>query len=179
MQGAVNMGYKEKATREQIMLLPDSLEEYVVEDNPVRVIDAFVDSLDLVEMSFTKSKPAATGCPAYDPSDLLKLYVYGYYNRIRSSRKLMTECVRNVEVMWLMGKLRPDFRTISDFRKENAKSLKLVFKEFVKLCDRLKLFKKELLAVDGTKIRAQNTVGKKRSAERWDCRSWHITYGGR
>jgi transposase len=154
------MGYKEKASREQIMLLPDSIEEYVDEDNPVRVIDAFVDSLDLVALNFTKSKPAATGCPAYDPSDLLKLYVYGYYNRIRSSRKLMTECGRNVEVMWLMGKLTPDFRTISDFRKENAKSLKLVFKEFVKLCDKLKLFNKELLAVDGTKIRAQNSDDK-------------------
>ena len=154
------MGYKEKASREQIMLLPDSIDEYVNDDNPVRVIDAFVDSLDLVSLKFSKSIPADTGCPAYDPSDLLKLYIYGYYNRIRSSRKLMTECGRNVEVMWLMGKLQPDFRTIADFRKENAKSLKLVFREFVKLCDKLKLYNKELLAVDGTKIRAQNSDDK-------------------
>ena len=154
------MGYKEKASREQIMLLPDSIDEYVGDDNPVRVIDAFVDSLDLVSLNFTKSIPADTGCPAYDPSDLLKLYIYGYYNRIRSSRKLMTECGRNIEVMWLMGKLQPDFRTISDFRKENAKSLKLVFREFVKLCDKLKLYNKEMLAVDGTKIRAQNSDNK-------------------
>ena len=154
------MGYKEKASREQIMLLPDSIDEYVHDDNPVRVIDAFVDSLDLVTLEFTKSTPADTGCPAYDPSDLLKLYIYGYFNRIRSSRKLMIECGRNVEVMWLIGKLQPDFRTISDFRKENAKSLRLVFKEFVRLCDKLKLYNKELLSVDGTKIRAQNSSDK-------------------
>ena len=154
------MGYKIKASREQIMLLPDSIDEYVGGDNPVRVIDAFVDSLDMSALNFTKSTPADTGCPAYDPSDILKLYIYGYYNRIRSSRKLMAECGRNVEVMWLMGKLQPDFRTISDFRKENAKSLKLVFKEFVRLCDKLKLYNKELLAIDGTKIRAQNSSDK-------------------
>ena len=154
------MGYKEKASRDQIMLLPDSIDEYVCEDNPVRVIDAFVDSLNMVKLDFTKSKPADTGCPAYDPSDMLKLYIYGYYNRIRSSRKLMVECGRNVEVMWLMGKLQPDFRTISDFRKENTKSLREVFREFVRLCDKLKLYNKELLAVDGTKIRAQNSNDK-------------------
>lgn len=154
------MGYKEKATREQLTFLPDSIDEYVSEDNPVRVIDAFVDSLDLAGMGFTKSTPADTGCPPYDPADILKLYIYGYFNRIRSSRKLMTECGRNVEVMWLMGKLRPDFRTISDFRKENAKRIKPVFREFVKLCDKLKLYNKELIAVDGTKIRAQNSDNK-------------------
>jgi len=146
------MGYKEKVSRSQIMLLPDSVDDYVNEDNPVRVIDAFVDSIDLAQLGFTKSTPAKTGCPAYAPSDILKLYIYGYYNRIRSSRKLMIECGRNVEVMWLVGKLQPDFRTISDFRKENAKGLKLVFKEFVKLCDKLKLYNKELLAIDGTQI---------------------------
>ena len=154
------MGYKEKASRNQIMLLPDSVEEYVSEYNPVRVIDSFVDSLDMKSLKFTKSIPAATGCPAYDPSDILKLYVYGYYNRIRSSRKLMIECSRNVEVMWLIGKLRPDFRTISDFRKDNAKSLKLVFKEFVKLCNKLKLYNKDVAYVDGTKFRAQNSNDK-------------------
>jgi transposase len=154
------MAYKQKASRDQIMLLPDSIDEYIGEDNPVRVIDAFVDGLDMTALSFTKSTPADTGCPAYSPSDLLKLYIYGYYNRIRSSRKLMIENGRNVELMWLMGKLQPDFRTISDFRKENAKSLKLVFKEFVKLCDKLKLYSKDLIAIDGTKIRAQNSNDK-------------------
>ena len=159
------MGYKEKASRDQITLLPDSLEDYVGKDNPVRVIDAFVDSLDMVALGFTKSIPAETGCPAYAPTDLLKLYVYGYYNRIRSSRKLMIECRRNIEVMWLMGKLMPDFRTISDFRKENAKLLKQVFKEFVKLCEMLGLYKKELIAVDGSKFRAQNSDDKCYNAE--------------
>lgn len=159
------MGYKEKASRHQLTFLPDSIEEYVSGDNPVRVIDAFVDSLDLSGLGFTKSIPADTGCPPYDPADLLKLYIYGYFNRIRSSRKLMAECGRNVEVMWLMGKLTPDFRTISDFRKENAKRLKAVFREFVKLCDRLKLYNKELLAVDGSKIRAQNSDDKCFNAE--------------
>lgn len=154
------MGYKEKASRNQMTLLPDSIEDYVDENNPTRVIDAFVDSLDLAGMGFTKSIPADTGCPPYDPADLLKLYIYGYFNRIRSSRKLMIECGRNVEVMWLMGKLRPDFRTISDFRKENAKRLKQVFREFVRLCDKLNLYNKELLAIDGTKIRAQNSDDK-------------------
>lgn len=154
------MGYKEKVSRDQLTFLPDSIEEYVSEDNPVRVIDAFVDSLDLAGMGFTKSIPADTGCPPYNPADLLKLYIYGYFNRIRSSRKLKTECGRNVEAMWLMGKLQPDFRTISDFRKENAKRIKQVFREFVKLCDKLKLYNKELIAVDGTKVRAQNSDDK-------------------
>ena len=159
------MGFVEKADREQKTLLPDSIEDYVDENNLVRVIDAFVDSLDLVRIGFARSIPAETGRPPYAPGDLLKIYVYGYYNRIRSSRKLMTECSRNVEVMWLVGKLRPDFRTISDFRKENAKKLKQVFREFVQLCDKLKLYKKELIAVDGTKIRAQNSSDKCYNAE--------------
>jgi transposase len=154
------MSYIERTSRGQISLLQDNLEDYVKEDNPVRVIDAFIESLDLASMGFTKSRPAETGRPAYDPRDILKLYVYGYFNRIRSSRKLQTECLRNVEVMWLMGKLQPDFRTISDFRKENAKALRQVFREFVRLCDRLKLYNKELLAVDGSKFRAQNSKDK-------------------
>jgi transposase len=159
------MGYKKKASRDQIIFMPECLEDYVTEANPVRVIDAFIDSLDLNGMGFTKSIPAETGCPAYDPSDMLKLYVYGYSNHLRSSRRLMRESRRNVELMWLIGKLQPDFRTISDFRKENAKLLKEVFKEFVKLCDKLGLYKKELLAVDGSKFRAQNSKKKCFNAE--------------
>jgi transposase len=159
------MSYIEKMSRKQISMLPDNVEDYVNDDNPVRVIDAFVESLDLKSLGFTKSTPADTGRPAYDPRDLLKLYIYGYYNRIRSSRKLKIECGRNIEVFWLMGKLIPDFRTISDFRKENAKSLRLVFKEFVRLCDRLKLYNKELIAVDGSKFRAQNSDDKCFNAE--------------
>lgn len=159
------MSYIEKSMRHQVTLALETLEDYISEENPVRVIDAFVESLDLAELGFRKSKPADTGRPAYDPSDLLKLYVYGYYNKIRSSRKLMTECSRNVELFWLMGRLRSDFRTIADFRKENAKSLKLSFREFVKLCDKLKLYNKELLAVDGSKFRAQNSKDKCYNAE--------------
>jgi transposase len=159
------MSYIEKASREQQILLPESLEDYVSADNAVRVIDAFVESLDLEELGFTRSIPADTGRPAYAPGDLLKLYIYGYFNKVRSSRKLMVECTRNVEAMWLMGKLRPDFRTISDFRKNNAKALRQVFREFVALCDRLELYQKELLAVDGSKFRAQNSDDKCYNAE--------------
>ena len=150
------MAYIEKASREQATLLPDSIEDYVSENNPVRVIDAFVDSLDLVEMGFAKATPAETGRPPYDPRDLLKLYIYGYLNKIRSSRKLMLECGRNLEVMYLLGKLAPDFRTIANFRRDNPKALRNVFRAFVKLCNKLGLYQKVLLAVDGTKIRAQN-----------------------
>ena len=150
------MAYIEKASREQATLLPDSIEDYVSENNPVRVIDAFVDSLDLEEMGFAKATPAETGRPPYDPRDLLKLYIYGYLNKIRSSRKLMLECGRNIEVMYLLGKLTPDFRTIANFRRDNPKALRNVFRAFVKLCNKLGLYQKILLAVDGTKIRAQN-----------------------
>lgn len=150
------MAYIEKANRGQGTLLPDRIEDYVGEDNPVRVIDAFVDSLSLLEMGFTKAIPADTGRPPYDPRDLLKLYIYGYLNKIRSSRKLMLECGRNIEVMYLLSKLTPDFRTIANFRRDNAKALRNVFRAFVKLCSKLGLYQKTLLAVDGTKIRAQN-----------------------
>ena len=159
------MPYIKRACREQITLLPDCIEDYVSQDNPVRVIDAFVDSLVLSELGFSKGKPADTGRPAYDPSDLLKLYLYGYFNRIRSSRKLMTECSRNLELLWLLGNLKPDFRTIADFRKENPQSLKRVFVEFVRLCDKLKLYDKDLIAVDGSKFRAQNSKDKCFNAE--------------
>jgi len=135
-------------------------DDYIREDNPTRVIDAFVDMLELQLLSFKKSQAAETGRPAYDPKDLLKLYIYGYFNHIRSSRKLMIECGRNIEVMWLIGKLQPDFRTIADFRKDNHKSLKLVFREFVSLCDRLGLYGKNLVAIDGSKFRAQNSDNK-------------------
>ena len=159
------MPYIKRASREQIILFPDCIEDYVSEDNPVRVIDAFVDNLCLEALGFTKSIAADTGRPAYNPSDLLKLYLYGYFYRIRSSRKLMTECSRNVELFWLLGQLKPDFRTIADFRKDNPQSLKRVFIEFVRLCDKLKLYDKELIAVDGSKFRAQNSKDKCFNAE--------------
>ena len=151
------MPYIEKEAGDQMTFLPDYIEDYVDKDNPVRVIDAFVDSIDLLSMGFTHTILADTGRPPYDPKDLLKLYIYGYLNKIRSSRKLLLESRRNIELFWLMGKLQPDFRTISDFRKDNAKVLKEVFKNFIRLCDKLNLYNKEVISVDGSKFRAQNS----------------------
>lgn len=151
------MGYVEGLDREQGTLLPNRVADYVNEDNPVRVIDAFVDSLDMRKLGFKKAKPAETGRPAYDPKDLTKLYMYGYFNKVRSSRKLMTECGRNLEVIYLLRGLQPDFRTIANFRRDNPKALREVFREFVRLCDKLGLYRKKLLAVDGSKFRAHNS----------------------
>lgn len=151
------MKYIKGESRNQIMFLPDCIEDYVGEDNPVRVIDAFVNQINMDKLGFKRSKPNDTGRPSYDPRDLLKLYIYGYFNKIRSSRKLMQECTRNLEVMYLIGKLAPDFRTIADFRKDNPKALKKVFKEFVKVCMKLNLYQRELLSIDGSKFRAQNS----------------------
>src|SRR5487761_915070 len=123
-----NSGHVEGDDRKQRMLLPDMLDEYVTEDNPVRFIDAFVEKLDLQKLGFKHSTPSETGRPSYDPADLLKLYIYGYLNQIRSSRKLERECSRNLELIWLMKKLTPDFKTIADFRKNNVDSIKPVFK---------------------------------------------------
>jgi len=132
------------------------LEEYIGAENPVRFLDAFVASLDLVRLGFGKAQVAATGRPPYDPAALLKLYLYGYLHRIRSSRLLEAECHRNVEVIWLLGKLAPDFKTIADFRKDNLKPLRAVNRQFTVLCRKLSLFGGELLAVDGSKFGAVN-----------------------
>ena len=155
------MRYVQSTSPEQTWLLPYSRDELVEENNPVRVIRAYVDSLPMEALGFARAVPAQTGRPAYDPRDLLKLYIYGYLNRIRSSRRLMTECRRNVELFYLLNMLKPDFRTIADFRKDNRKALKAVFRDFVKACAELQLLGKKSFAVDGTKIRASN--GKKRS----------------
>jgi len=143
--------------RNQTILFPDTLDKYVDQGNPVRFIDAFVDSLNLEKLSFKHAILCDTGRPSYDPSDLLKLYVYGYLNQIRSSRKLERECYRNVEVMWLMKKLAPDFKTIAAFRKDNVDCVKPVFKEFVYLCRSLDLYGAQLVAVDGSKFKAVNS----------------------
>jgi transposase len=143
--------------RGQITLFPETIDEYISQDNPVQVIDAFIENLDLDKAGFKRAKASKDGRPAYNPKDLLKLYIYGYFNKIRSSRKLMIECRRNVELMWLLKKLTPDFRTIADFRKENAKALKNVFKAFVKLCLDMNLYARELIAIDGSKFRAVNS----------------------
>lgn len=161
-----SMSYHRGTDRHQIELLPASIEQYVHDQAPVRVIDAFVDDLDLVVLKFTKATPASTGRPAYHPGDLLKLYLYGYLHRIRSSRRLEAECSRNLEVMWLLRQQRPDFKTIADFRKDNIKSFKGVLREFNLLCRKLHLFGAELMAIDGTKFKAQNSNERNTSAEK-------------
>lgn len=153
------MTYIQGESRTQ-MCLPEFIEDMVSQNNPVRVIDSFVESLDMQKLGFVKARPAHTGRPAYDPRDLLKLYIYGYFNKIRSSRKLMQECTRNIELFFLLNRLSPDFRTIADFRKDNSDAVRGVFLEFTKLCIRLNLYSRELSAVDGSKFRAVN--GNKR-----------------
>jgi len=143
--------------REQIILFPESLDEYVGDNSPVHVIDAYVNSLDLEALGFSRSEPKSTGRPPYDPKDILKLYVYGYMNRIRSSRRLEAEGKRNLEVIWLLRKLTPDHKTIANFRRDNGAPLKNVFKDFVKLCMKLELYGKELAAIDGSKFKAVNS----------------------
>ena len=138
--------------RTQAILLPDILDDYVGSDNPVRFLDAFVAQLDLAALGFQRAVPAETGRPGYDPGDLLRLYLYGYLHRIRSSRRLD----RNVELLWLLRRLTPDFKTIADFRRDRPEALKRVGREFVLLCRELELFGGELLAIDGSKFRAVN-----------------------
>lgn len=150
------MGHIAGDDRDQMLLLPEPVDDYVGADNPVRFIDAFVDGLDLGALGFARAMPKATGRPGYAPGDLLKLYIYGYLNRIRSSRRLEAECHRNIELIWLLRRLAPDFKTIADFRRDNRTAFKAVFREFVILCRDLDLFGRELLAVDGTRIKAVN-----------------------
>ena len=142
--------------RSQLLLLPEAVDDYVAADNPVRFIEAFVDGLDLAALGFIGTVPKATGRPGYAPADLLKLYLYGYLNRVRSSRRLEAETHRNIEVIWLLRHLKPDFKTIADFRRDNRKVFRSVFRQFVLLCKQLDLFGRELLAVDGTRIKAVN-----------------------
>jgi len=142
--------------RGQSTLLPESLDDYVSNTNPVRVVDVFVDELDLVNLSFEGVIPADTGRPAYHPAILLKIYIYGYLNRIQSSRRLEREAQRNVELMWLTGRLMPDFKTIANFRKDNSKAIRGVCRQFVVLCQQLGLFGENLVAIDGSKFKAVN-----------------------
>ncbi len=142
--------------RSQLLLLPDAVDDYVGPDNPVRFIDAFVSGLDLEAAGFERVRPRDRGRPGYDPADLLKLYIYGYLNRVRSSCRLELETHRNLEVIWLLRRLHPDFKTIADFRRDNRSAFRQVFREFVKLCRELDLYGRELVAVDGTRIKAVN-----------------------
>jgi transposase len=148
--------YIEGQDRSQITLLPECLDDFVAEDNPVRVVDAFVAELDLARLGFAGTTPATTGRPSYDPAVLLKIYIYGYLNRVQSSRRLERECQRNVELMWLTGRLAPDFKTIADFRHDNGPGIRNVFRRFVSICRQLKLLSQGVVAVDGSKFKAVN-----------------------
>ena len=141
--------------RGQSTLLPESLDDYVSDTNPVRVVDVFVDELDLAKLGFDGVIPAETGRPAYHPEILLKIYIYGYLNRIQSSRRLEREAQRNVELMWLTGRLMPDFKTIANFRKDNSKAIRGVCRQFVLLCQQLGLFSENLVAIDGSKFKVR------------------------
>ena len=147
----------EGESRQQVSLLPECLDDYIGEDNPVRIVDAFVDELNLSSLGFKGADPAFTGRPAYHPAVLLKLYIYGYLNRIQSSRRLEREAQRNVELMWLTGRLAPDFKTIADFRHHNGVGIRNVCKRFVGLCRELKLFTQAIVAIDGSKFKAVNS----------------------
>ena len=149
-------GFIQGEARHQVTLFPEALDDYIGDENPVRIIDAFVDHLDLSQLGF-KTVPADTGRPAYHPSALLKLFVYGYLNRIQSSRRLEREAGRNVELMWLMGRLVPDFKTIADLRKNNGKGIKSACRAFIALCRRLNMFTDVIVAIDGSMFKAVNS----------------------
>lgn len=151
------MHYIQEANRQQLSLLPESLEDYVAGNNPVRVIDRFVETLDLAALGFSRAVLSKTGRPPYSPAALLKLYIYGYLNRLRSSRQLERQTHCNVEVMWLLGRLQPDHKTIADFRKDNGKALRQVVKEFRQICRDLNLYGRELVAIDGSFFKASNS----------------------
>jgi transposase len=153
-------GFVEGMSRDQATLFPERLDELIAADAPVRAVDAFVNYLDMRAMGFTKAVPASTGRPPYDPADMVKLYVYGHLNQVRSSRQLERECQRNIEVLWLLNRLRPDFKTIADFRRDNREGLVRVCRAFVQFCRRQGLFGAELVAIDGSKFAAQNSPQK-------------------
>ena len=152
--------FVEGEDRRQSFLLPESLDDYVTEDNPVRVVEVFIDELDLGLLGFAGIQPAATGRPAYHPATLLKIYLYGYLNRVQSSRRLEREAQRNIELMWLTGRLAPDFKTIANFRRDNGPAIRAVCGQFVELCRRLNLFTKAIVAIDGSKFKAVNNRDK-------------------
>ncbi len=148
--------FVEGSDRNQTTLFPECLDDWIDEDNPVRVIDVFVDELDLAALGFSGVDPEATGRPSYHPAVLLKLYIYGYLNRVQSSRRLEREAGRNIEVMWLAGRLVPDHKTIADFRKDNGRAIRQVCARFVVLCRTMGLFTAASVAIDGSKFKAVN-----------------------
>jgi transposase len=164
----------EGVPRSQATLFPEALEDFIDGDNPVRVIDAFVEQLDLHGLGFDRVEPEATGRPGYHPSVLLKLYIYGYLNRVQSSRRLEREAGRNVEVMWLTGRLVPDHKTIADFRKDNGKAIRKVCSQFVQLCRRLGLLAGASVAIDGSKFKAVNNRDRNFTAAKMQRRMVQI-----
>jgi transposase len=156
-QGGGGMDIIRGESREQTILFPESIDEYVDENNAARAIDAYINSLDMYEMSIAVPAPHETGRPVYDPRDMLKLYIYGYMNRIRPPRRLEKEAERNLELIWLLGKLPPDHKTTARFRHDNTAALKKLFQHFVRLCAQLGLYGKELTAIDGGKFKAVNS----------------------
>ena len=152
--------FDEGQDRSQLILLPDCLDDYVGEDNPVRIVDVFIDELDLAVLGFAGVIPEATGRPSYHPVTLLKIYLYGYLNRVQSSRRLERETQRNIELMWLIGRLAPDFKTIADFRRDNGAAIRAVCSQFVVLCRQLGLFTRAVVAIDGSKFKAVNNRDK-------------------
>ena len=162
--------YVEGEDRSQSVLFPEKLDDYIGEDNPVRVIDVFVDELNLKKLGFDGMEPEATGRPAYHPASLLKIYIYGYLNRIQSSRRLERETQRNVELVWLTGRPSPDFKTIADFRKDNGPAIRRVCSQFIVLCRQLKLFSEAMVAIDGSKFKAVNNTDRNFSARKLQVR---------
>ena len=156
--------------RQQITLLPDCLDDYITADNPVRLVEVFVDELDLTTLGFAGAVPEATGRPAYHPATLLKIYLYGYLNRVPSSRRLERESQRNIELIWLTGRLMPDFKTLADFRKDNGPAIQAACAQFVVLCRRLDLFSKAVVAIDGSKFKAVNNRDKNFTAAKVEAR---------
>jgi transposase len=154
------MGYIQGRARNDRTMFPEALDDYVTPDNPVRVIDAFVDMQNLKSLGFERAEPAATGRPGYSPACLLKLYLYGYLNRIRGSRPMEREAGRNIEVLWLTGMLKPDFKTLADFRRDNGKGIQGACREFTLFCARQGLIKGELVAIDGSKFKAVNSAAR-------------------
>ncbi|BCF97967.1 hypothetical protein PPGU19_025360 [Paraburkholderia sp. PGU19] len=160
--------------RKQVALLPECVDDYIGQDNPVRIVDVFVDQLDLTTLGFNGTTPATTGRPSYHPCVMLKIYIYGYLNRIPSSRRLERECQRNVELMWLTGRLAADFKTIADFRRDNGAAIRNVCRRFVELCRGLKLLSSDMVAIDGSKFKAVNSRDRNYTLGKIDKRQQQI-----
>src|SRR6187399_2762830 len=174
VSGSAALRFIEGEDRSQSTLFPERLDDYIAEDNPIRVIEVFVEELDLQSLGFDGMQPELTGRPSYHPSILLKIYIYGYLNRIQSSRRLEREAQRNVELMWLTGRLAPDFKTIADFRRDNGAGIRNACGRFVALCRELKLFSQAIVAVDSSKFKAVNSRDRNFTPGKLDGRQRQI-----